>query len=85
MALDREVAGLRCTEVLAHLSDYLDGDASPDLAARIEAHLRGCDACERFGGRFSAAIGGMRRALARPDPVDPDLRRRVAERLGRGE
>jgi hypothetical protein len=50
MAHDREVAGLRCTQVLAHLSDYLDGELDPQTRAQVEAHVQGCDWCERFGG-----------------------------------
>lgn len=84
MAHDREVAGLRCTEVLAHLSDYLDGDAAPELSARIEAHVAGCDWCERFGGRFASVVGGLRRSLGRPEPADAALLRRIAARLSDG-
>lgn len=79
-AHDRSVAGIRCTEVLADLSDYFDGELTSERRTQIEAHLYGCDWCERFGGDFSAAIVALRRELATAPP-DPQLHRRLMERL----
>ncbi len=53
---EREVAGLRCSQVLEELSAYVDGDLLPERRAQIEAHLRGCNRCERFGGEFGALV-----------------------------
>lgn len=36
----------RCGEWLGELSDYLDGEASAELCALIETHMRGCDNCK---------------------------------------
>ena len=80
-ARDREVAGVRCTEVLDDLSAYLDGELSTARVARIEAHLRGCDWCERFGGRFAEAVTELRRRLGEPAPLPPGLHHRLMERL----
>lgn len=71
MAIERYVAGLRCGEVLAEMSDFLDGELVAARRAQVEAHLRGCDVCERFGGAFSAAIqalklGGFQRTVEAP-------------------
>lgn len=71
---ERDVAGITCGAVLTALSDYIDGDASPALRARIEAHLAGCDVCERFGGRFAAAVGALRRRLPEPPLSDAQMR-----------
>lgn len=81
--LDREVAGLRCREVLAVLSEYLDGELPRDRRARVEAHVRRCERCERFGGAFGAVVGALRRELAqvRSGPDDA-VKRRLHERLG---
>ncbi|PKN59502.1 MAG: anti-sigma factor [Deltaproteobacteria bacterium HGW-Deltaproteobacteria-14] len=76
MAHDREVAGIRCTEVLERLSDYVDGDLAAAERARIDLHLAGCDWCERFGGAFAATFGRLRQGLA-DAAVDPALRARL--------
>lgn len=76
MAHDREVAGIRCAEVLERLSDYVDGDLDGAERARIDAHLAGCDWCERFGGAFVATLGRVRGGLA-AEPVRPGLLARL--------
>lgn len=78
MAHDREVAGIRCTEVLAVLSDYLDGELDAATRARVEAHVGGCDWCEHFGGQFAATVGALKRRLDQPPPGLLDRVRRGA-------
>jgi anti-sigma factor RsiW len=34
-----------CKTVIANLSNYLDGDAPPEMRQKIEKHLRGCHRC----------------------------------------
>lgn len=70
---DRNVAGITCSAVLAALSDYLDGEVSDAQRAQVNAHLAGCDVCERFGGRFAATVGALRRHLAEPAVTDARL------------
>jgi anti-sigma factor RsiW len=82
MAHDREVAGIRCLEVLAYLSDYLDGELSDELRARVEAHVADCDWCERFGGKFSSTVSDLRRLLREPEPADDETADRLLRRLG---
>ena len=53
---ERNVGGLRCSEVLRDLSDFIDGSLSPDIVATIEAHLEGCPNCARFGASFAKMI-----------------------------
>ena len=45
MAENRQVGGLFCFEVLEQLSDYLDGELSPQAKAKVDAHLAGCAEC----------------------------------------
>jgi anti-sigma factor RsiW len=78
---EREVGGLRCSDVLERLSEYVDGELPPDVVARIHEHLRGCDACERFGTRFAGVVRALRQELAKPDPVDADIAARLRARL----
>jgi anti-sigma factor RsiW len=85
MAHDREVAGLRCTEVLARLSEYLDGELTPAEVAQVQAHLHGCDWCERFGAQMGEVVGRLRRELSAPPAAGADVARRLMERLDLGE
>lgn len=57
---ERHIGGLTCGEVLVRLSDYLDGALAAEERARVEAHVAGCDACERFGGAFAVAVKALR-------------------------
>ena len=34
-----------CKTIIAHLSEYVDGEASPEMCQSIENHLRGCHRC----------------------------------------
>jgi anti-sigma factor RsiW len=61
MAENRLVGGLRCFEVLALLSEYVDGELDAATLSKVQAHLAGCDACTKFGGEFSAVVGALQR------------------------
>ena len=78
--LNRVVAGLRCREVLAHLADYIDEELPPDTRERVEAHLRACDQCEKFGGEYSQLVSALR-AQQFADVDLQDLRHRLARRM----
>lgn len=80
---ERLVGGVRCGEVLADLSDYLDGTLSAARRGELESHLRGCDVCERFGGEFGADIAALRARLGAPEPLDAHLKARLRDRLRR--
>lgn len=77
---DREVAGIRCTEVLEDLPDYLDSVLPAERVARIEEHLAGCDWCERFGGDYADAVRTLRLRLAAA-PIADSVHDRLLERL----
>lgn len=74
---EREIAGLRCGEVLEQLSDYLDNSLDVSARAAVDAHLAACDVCERFGGRMSKVVKAIRTRLQPPDPVPEPLLRRL--------
>jgi anti-sigma factor RsiW len=78
---ERMVGGLRCSEVLGDLSEYLDGSLAPDVVAHIEDHLRGCDLCERFGGEMAATVRALRQKLSEPDPLPAEAEERLRKRL----
>jgi anti-sigma factor RsiW len=74
---EKVVAGLSCREVLARLSDYLDGELAAAERARVEEHLRGCDGCARFGGELRATVRALREHLG----VVPEVPSAVQHRL----
>ena len=37
---------ISCNEVLAELSDYLDGDLTPEFRDALQSHLSHCRTCE---------------------------------------
>jgi anti-sigma factor RsiW len=79
MESERIVAGLHCGEVLADLSDHLDGRLGFDRAARIDEHLAGCAECGRLLGEVTAAVRALRQL---PDePLPPEVEERLAEAL----
>jgi anti-sigma factor RsiW len=71
---EKVVGGLSCSEVLERLSDYVDGELAAEERARVEAHLRGCDACARFGGEFRSTVRALKAHLARGGELPPQVR-----------
>ncbi|MED5372265.1 MAG: zf-HC2 domain-containing protein [Myxococcota bacterium] len=76
---ERELGGLRCGQVLAHLSEYLDGELPAELKAAADAHLAACPNCRAFGGQMEGLLGALR--TAPPPPVPPGLLDRLQQRL----
>ena len=68
-----------CRHLLADLSDYIDGDVSPEMCAEIERHLAGCADCR-------AVVDTLRKTvllyhdLPRPD-LPADARQRLYKTL----
>ena len=79
--MEREVGGLRCSEVLARLGDYVDHELSDHERAAVEVHLRGCSVCERFGGRFAGLLRVTRDTLGAAPALDEALLARIRARL----
>ncbi len=68
MAENRDVGGLFCFEVLAQLSDYVDGELGAEARAKIDGHLQGCDACAQFGGEFGAVVKALQQKVRGEEP-----------------
>ncbi len=83
--LDRVTAGLSCREVLADLSELLDGGLAPDRVAAIHAHLSACDTCARFGGSVTEIVSALRTQRERGPVMAPGdlevLRARVQQSI----
>ncbi len=64
-----------CAALLAHFSEYLDGETPPDLCARLEAHLATCAECH-------AVFDTLRKTVALYHELpQPDLPTAVRTRL----
>ncbi len=78
---ERDVAGLRCTQVLDALSDYVDGTLSEAALGQVVAHVGACRWCEQFGGRVTHVIQLLRTSLRDPEPLPPEVAVRLHARL----
>ncbi|MEL7369186.1 MAG: zf-HC2 domain-containing protein [Myxococcota bacterium] len=76
----RSDGGIRCAEVLANLSDYIDGDLDSDTVNRIEAHLSSCTNCEQFGHNFGRMVVSLK-SMKEPDDVDESLLARIGRAI----
>ena len=64
-----------CREVIEVLSDYIEGDLSPEDAEALERHMADCPPCERFLRNLETSIDWTRRMN------DADVPREVMDRL----
>ncbi len=78
---DRFIGGVRCSEVLAHLSDYVDADLDAATTDRIEQHLLGCPNCEHFGKNFGSMVASLRHESDTPEAVQADAISRMLSQI----
>ena len=78
---ERLVGGLTCSDVLADLSNYLDGELTPARKAAVEAHVAGCSVCAQFGARFGRMLQEVRARMVVPEPVPDDVLERLNVKL----
>jgi len=81
MARNRVVGELSCFEVLARLSDYLDGELDEAARRQVEVHLQGCEECTRFGGEFGEVVAALRQRLGGEADVPEAVARRLEDAL----
>ena len=58
---------MNCNDIRALLSDYIDGETTPEEHRTVEEHLAHCQDCRRVLSEYRAIGGGMR-ALSVPLP-----------------
>lgn len=76
----KAAAVLRCRQMLARLSDYLDGELPPSLCERLERHLDDCPPCVVFVATLKKTIGSVK-AVGRSGRVPASARRSLSEAL----
>jgi anti-sigma factor RsiW len=58
---------MACKQLVELVADYLDDTISPDMKARFEEHLAGCDGCSTYLNQTQQVIAELRRLSATPD------------------
>ena len=81
MPEDNVIAGVACSEVLAHLSDFVDGALESSKVEALHAHLAACEHCAKFGAEFQAALGSLKTRLRNDEPLAEDIAERLMARL----
>ena len=72
-----------CKEAVDVLLEYLDGEMTPELKARLEEHFSGCAPCEDFLKQYRATVGLCRKALEKrmPESVSDRLKSFLKQNL----
>ena len=63
---------LRCQEVVELVTDYLEDALAPEVRARVELHLDGCDGCASYLDQMRDTIRIM--GALRKEDLDEGLR-----------
>ena len=74
---------MRCEDVWQEVSNYLEGEGSPELRAAIEEHIRGCQHCAAVldGTRNVVQLYGDERMIEVPLGYSQRLHRRLEENM----
>jgi anti-sigma factor RsiW len=75
-----------CQEVIAVLADYLEATLSPDLLARLDAHLQDCAACRAYLATYrkTTALAAAAGRVEMPEEMKARLREFLLRELGEG-
>jgi anti-sigma factor (TIGR02949 family) len=70
-----------CTNIFARLSEYLDGELSPDECAHFEQHIAGCPPCVDFVQSLKKSINAAHgyHTPEAPAHVAPDVEEKLRE------
>lgn len=79
-----EKESITCEDVAQVLGDYTDQDLSCSLRGRIDAHIRGCDACTELSDSYRWTVNLAHELASKPLPagVENRLRQALNRRLG---
>jgi len=71
------VRELSCREIVELVTDYVEGTMDEPLRAAFEAHLAGCDGCDRYLEQIEATIRIA--GTIEPDALPADFRAGLVE------
>lgn len=88
MMQNDDTASVNCAEAMDKLFDMIDGELTPDVEAKIHAHVSGCSHCfaqADFEKRFLEAVHAARVAEGQgvTGAASEKLRARVVDALRR--
>ena len=72
---------LVCKDLLANISEYVDGTLSEDLCVMLEEHIHSCQNCEIVVNTLRKTIELYHEAGEAKDAIPDDVRSRLFARL----
>ncbi len=69
-----------CQKYLPGLSDYIDGDLSPELCAELERHMAGCERCRIVVNTTRKTIE-LYQTSSKQEKIPAEVRERLYKRL----
>ncbi len=67
-----------CQQVIELLSDYINGDISPEDKLLLEKHFEGCRNCENFLATLRQSVNLLKEIKCEDIPAEVSLRLRSA-------
>jgi anti-sigma factor RsiW len=71
----------KCTELLAELNDYIDGNLAAELCRRLEQHMTDCPDCQVVQDTLAQTVALYRGLGNVPAELPADVEDRLAQRL----
>ncbi|MCS7061008.1 MAG: zf-HC2 domain-containing protein [Anaerolineae bacterium] len=71
----------QCRQLLASLSDYVDGDLAEEICAEIERHMAGCERCRIVVDTLRKTVELYHTLSEPPAALPTDVRQRLFFRL----
>lgn len=71
---------ITCQQILKALTEYLEGDLSPEEERKFAQHMHNCGACQAFFRTYEKA-GELARKTLREGDVPQELQERVRDYL----
>lgn len=66
---------MECRELLARLSEFLEGELTEEICREIQDHMEGCEPCQAFSRTLKRTIELCRQLPSKPlpEPVKQEL------------